>query len=374
MPPLARRNLFHDKVRLAVTLTGIAFSVVLMAVQWGLFRGFSTSTSGLIDHSGADLWITARDTAYIDQAVAFNEQKYYKVLATPGVAVAVKYIERWSEWKEPNGRTESVAIVGCDPDVPLGRPWNMSAGDVLELKQPNSVIIDRIYTGKLDAPAIGSRAEINGYRARVVGFTQGIRSFTTAPYVFTTFKNALDYANFADDETNFVLVKAAPGVDIKTLQAALQARLPDNDVYTTAEFSAMTRRYWMFTTGAGVAVLMAAVLGLIVGIAVVAQTIYATTMDHIREYGTLKAMGAPNRYVLGVILQQAAFAAAMGYAIGMVVSLFVVHAAARGGANIMLSWQTAVGLFFLTVAMCAIAAVVSVNKILSLDPAMVFKA
>jgi putative ABC transport system permease protein len=153
----------------------------------------------------------------------------------------------------------------------------------------------------------------------------------------------------------------------------LQSRLPDNDVYQTAEFSAMTRHYWMFTTGAGVAVLMAAVLGLIVGIAVVAQTIYATTMDHIREYGTLKAMGAPNSYVLGVIMTQAALAAVMGYAIGMAVSLFVVRGGETGGAYILLNWQTAVGLLFLTLAMCITAAIVSVNKILSLDPAMVFK-
>lgn len=373
MPPLARRNLFHDRVRLFVTLTGIAFSVVLMAIQWGLFRGFSTSTTSVIDYSGADIWVTARNTAYLEQALPFNERKYYQVLATPGVAAATKYIVHWAVWKQPNGHSESVAIVGCDPNQKLGTPWNLVAGDTEQLKQPNSVIVDRIYETKLGASTIGSQAEVNEYRARVVGFTHGIHAFTTSPYVFTTFKNALDYVNFRGDQMNFVLVKAAPEVDVKKLKADLQARLPDNDVYLTSEFSAMTRHYWMFTTGAGVAVLMAAVLGLIVGVAVVAQTIYATTMDHIREYGTLKAMGAPNGYVLGVIMTQAALAAVMGYAIGMLISVFVVHGGATGGAYILLSWQTAVGLLFLTVAMCITAALVSVNKILSLDPAMVFK-
>ena len=373
MPPLARRNLFHDKVRLFVTLTGIAFSVVLMVVQWGLFQGFSTSTSSIIDNSGADLWVTAKNVAYIDQAIAFNERKYYQVLATPGVAQAAKYISRWSVWKEPNGRSESVDIVGFNPDIPLGGPWDMVAGDRQEVKRPNGVIIDKIYADKLAATHLEDHSEIAGFRARVVGFTNGIRAFTTAPYVFTTFKNAQDYTGFDADQTNFVLVKAAPGVDINKLKADLKARLPDNDVFETAEFSAMTRHYWMFTTGAGVAVLMAAVLGLVVGVAVVAQTIYATTMDHIREYGTLKAMGAPNRYVLGVIMTQAALAAAMGYVIGMSISVFVVHGAAKGGANIMLTWQTAVMMLFLTIFMCMTAAVVSVNKIFSLDPVMVFK-
>ncbi len=373
MPPLARRNLFHDRIRLVVTLTGIAFSVVLMVVQWGLFEGFSTSTTSIIDRSHADLWIAAKNTAYLEQAIPFNERKYYQVLATPGVDKAIKYLVRWSIWKQPGGRAESVAIVGCDPDALMGGPFNLVAGDAQQLKQPNAIIIDRIYADKLDAHQIGDMVEINGNRARVVGFTEGIRAFTTSPYVFTTFKRALDYTGIADDQTNFILVKAAPGVDVKQLKAELQRRLPDNEIFETAEFSGSTRHYWMFTTGAGIAVLMAAGLGLIVGIAVVAQTIYATTMDHIREYGTLKAMGAPNSYVLGVIMQQAAIAAVMGYAIGMIVSLFVVHGASQGGANILLTWQTAVGLFFLTVAMCTTAAVVSVKKILSLDPAIVFK-
>lgn len=373
MPLLARRNLFHDRIRLLVTLTGIAFSVVLMAVQWGLFRGFATSTTGIIDHSQADFWITAKNTTYLEQAMPFNERKYYQVLATPGVGQAIKYIVRWSYWKEANGHSEAIAVVGCDPDASLGGPYNVVAGDAQQLKQPNAVIIDRMYAEKLGVHAIGDMVEVNQYRAKVVGFTNGIRAFTTSPYVFTTFKRAQDFTVIDPDQVIFVLVKAAPGADIKKLKAELQRRLPDNDVFETSEFSASTRNYWMFTTGAGIAVLMAAALGLVVGIAVVAQTIYATTMDHIREYGTLKAMGAPNSYVLGVIMQQAVIAAAMGYAIGMAVSIFVVHGAAKGGANILLSWQTACGLFVMTVLMCVIAAVVSVKKILSLDPAMVFK-
>lgn len=373
MPPLARRNLFHDKIRLAVTLTGIAFSVVLMVVESGLFQGFSTTTSSLIDHSNADIWIAARSTAYIDQAATFNERKYYQALATPGVERAQKYIARWTVWKAPSGRTESIQVIGIDPDSAMGLPWNLVAGDVLQLKQPDAIIVDEIYKQKLSVNQIGDRFEINNFRAKVVGFTSGLRAFTTAPYVFTTFKNAQDFTNIPEDQTNFVLVKAAPGANIAALQAELQKRLPENAVYTRKEFSDLTRHYWMFTTGAGVAVLMAAVLGLIVGIAVVAQTIYATTMDHIREYGTLKAMGAPNSYVFGVIITQAAIAAVIGYAIGMIVSVFVVRGGVMGGAAILLNWQTVVGMFFLTLAMCMCAAFVSVNKIMTLDPAMVFK-
>src|SRR5215467_14486793 len=121
---LAWRNLVHDKVRFLVTLTGIVFAVVLIVVQLGLFIGFTTTTSSLIDRSGADLWITAARVPYIEQGVAFSERKLYPVLGTPGVARATKYITRFSQWQRPDGRQESVQIVGFDPSQPLGGPWN----------------------------------------------------------------------------------------------------------------------------------------------------------------------------------------------------------------------------------------------------------
>jgi putative ABC transport system permease protein len=384
MPPLARRNLFHDKIRLAVTLTGITFAVVLVVVELGLFLGFSTTTSSLIDRSGADLWIASKRVPYIEQGAPFSERKLYQVRATPGVASAEKYIARFAGWKRPDGGHESVQIVGVNFDQTdavraghsgklMGGPWNITAGTVADLNTPDAVLVDDLYWKKLGITHVGEVFEINGYRARVVGTTHGIRSFTTSPYIFTTFKNAQDFTNLNEDQTVFILVRALPGANIPQLQSDLQHRLRDVDVLTTKRFSDMTRSYWMFTTGAGVAVLLAALLGLVVGIVVVTQTIYATTMDHLREYGTLKAIGAPNSYVYRVILQQAGMSAFMGYALGITVSIFVVRGAEHGGAAILLPWQMAVFIFGLTVLMCGIAAVVSINKVTHLDPALVFR-
>jgi putative ABC transport system permease protein len=374
MPPLAERNLFHDKVRLTVTLTGIVFSVVLIVVQLGLFFGFTTATSNLIDHSGADLWITSKNVPYVEQGVAFSERKLNQVRAVEGVADAQKIIAHWTQWKRHDGGQESVQIVGMNVDDPLERPWNLVAGRVEDLKSPDAVILDELYKQKLGVTAVGEVFEIGGYRARVVGFTRGIRSFTTSPYVFTSFKNAQDFTGMRQDQTLFILVKVAPGASVDAVRQALVERVKDVDVFRTAQFSRMTTFYWMFTTGAGVAVLIAAGLGLVVGFVVVAQTIYATTMDHIREFGTLKAMGAPNSYVYKVIMKQAAISAVIGYLLGMLVSVFVVHGSEKGGAAILLPLPMAVGMFFVTLAMCVGAALVSINKVTRLDPAMVFKA
>jgi putative ABC transport system permease protein len=373
MRTLAWRNLVHDKVRLAVTVTGIVFAVVLIIVQLGLFLGFTTATSTVIDHSGAALWITAPRVPYIEQAVPFTERKLATVLATPGVQTASKYIVRFTQWKRPDGRQESVQIVGVELASGLGLPWNLVEGTLADLRTPDAVFVDEIYREKLGVDRIGQIVEIRGRRARVAGFTRGIRAFTTSPYVFTTFKNALDYTDMREDQTLYILVKAMSGTNIGQLRESLRSRLHDADVVTNGEFSRMTQVYWMFSTGAGIAVLLAAVLGLVVGVVVVAQTIYATTVDHIREYGTLKAMGATNRYLYGVIILQAVISAFIGYGFGMIVSIFVVRGSEQGGAAILLPTPMAVAMLGVTLAMCVGAAIVSINKVTRLDPAMVFK-
>jgi putative ABC transport system permease protein len=373
MPDLASRNLFHDKVRLIVTLTGIIFAVVLVAIQTGLFIGFSTTTSNLIDNSHADLWVMSKGVRYIDVGTPFPERKLYQVRSVPGIERAEKYIVFFTLWKKPDGGEENVEIVGFDPDNGFGGPWNLVQGSIHDVKPENNIIVDRFYTKKLDVERPGQIFEMLGHRARVVGFTSGIRTFTTSPLVFTSYKNALDFTGIPVDRTMFVLVKAKPGVPLDQLRRAILARVDAVDVYTTPEFSANTSNYWMFGTGAGVTVLIAAGLGLIVGIVVVAQTIYAATIDHIREYGTLKAMGATNGYIYRIILKQSLISALIGYAAGMSIALVVIRISQGGGPAIILPNTVKAGLFLLTLFMCTSAAIVSIRKVTSIDPAMVFK-
>ena len=375
MALLARRNLFHDRIRFAVTLTGIVFALVLIVIQFGLFLGFATTTSNNIDHSNADLWIVFHGVTYFDTGRMFSERKFYEVLATPGVQQAEKYIQNFANWKKPDGGMENIQVIGFHPGSGLGEPWNLVAGDVLDVKQEDGVIIDELYKEKLGVSKIGDRVEIGDHRARVVGFTRGIRSFTTSPFVYTSFKNSLDYTRpeAREDQLAYILVKAAPGVSPEQLKRDLRARVTDVDIYTRDEFSRRTRFYWMFTTGAGLAVLTAALMGLVVGIAVVAQTIYAATMDHIREYGTLKAMGATNGYLYRVLIEQAVWSAVLGYGLAMLISHFIVQASEKGGALILMPLSMKFGMLFLAVLMCITAALVSINKVTRIDPAMVFR-
>src|SRR5262249_54483250 len=160
----------------------------------GLFLGFTTTTSSVIDRSNADLWITGARVPYIEMGVPFSERKLSTVLATPGVAQATKTILRFSQWQRHDGRQDSVHVLGFDHDRCLGGAGSVVEGCVAAVKLADNVMIDELYRDKLGVSRVGETFEIRGRRARVAGFTRGIRSFTTAPYVFTSFKSAQDFA------------------------------------------------------------------------------------------------------------------------------------------------------------------------------------
>jgi putative ABC transport system permease protein len=370
---LALRNLVHDRIRLMVTLVGIVFAVALMNVEIAIFLGFARTTSSLVDHAGADLWVMAEGTRNVDQAVAIPEQDYYQALATPGVAQAAKLNVEFAELRRPDGGSESVLVVGLDPNNLLIRPWDVVKGDIRSLRYPNTIMIDEFYRDKLGISRLGQAVEIAGHRAQVVGFTRGIRSFTQSPYVFASTRTALDYSRIRSDQTKYVLVKLKPGADPAAVTARLHAVMPDTEILSAGAFGNRTQVYWMFTTGAGLALLVAAFMGLAVGAVVISQTLYATTIDHIAEFGTLRAIGATNHYLHAVIIRQALMSGVWGYVVGLAISLGAVNTAQDGGPAMILPISVILIMFLVTMLMCVGAAVISINRVTRIDPSAVFK-
>lgn len=370
---LAWRNLVHDRARFIVTMVGVSVAVILIAVQIGLFFGFTATTTAIIDHSRADLWIAVKGLRNFEITMPQQERHRFTVLAVPGVERAENLLVFFAPWHKPQGGYESVLVIGFDPDGGLMGPWNVVAGDPGDLRQADSVMIDDLNREKLGMVAGQMAAEVSNRRVRVVGFTHGLRSFTTSPYVFASFRNAIKYDELTDDETNYVVVKLTPDADVEQVRAEIKSRLPNMDVLTRQEFSDLTSHYWMFTTGAGAAVLVSAILGLLIGMVIVAQVLYATTIDHLTEFATLRAMGAPQSFILRIIGWQATISAVLGHLIGISVAMMIARSSENGTALIIVSPTMAVWLFLVTYLMCGAAALVSVRKVLSIDPAMVFQ-
>jgi putative ABC transport system permease protein len=367
---LAIRNLFHDRARFFVTLVGILFAVVLVSVQLGFYLGARQMIVGTVEHAKADIWIAGYGVSSFEQAPLLHGRERFAALSVPGVESATPLIVSFSEWRKPDSSTTNVVIIGSDQGEGSLEPWNVVEG--AETKSPDGVALDRTYAGVLGVSGLGAIGEIEGKRVRVDAMTDGIRSFTTSPYIFTSLNNARTLLSMPTDQATFYLVKAAPGVDVEAVKRGLIAKLPNASIFTKAEFLQRNLDYWLFGTGAGVALLGGAMLGLVIGTVVVAQTLYSSTKDHLIEFATLRALGSSSGYIYKVILAQAGASAIIGYALGVAVSLVVVRFSGQTAMPLLFTPPLAAFLFAVTVFMCAISAISSIFKVTRIDPAMVF--
>jgi putative ABC transport system permease protein len=373
---IAWRNLVHDRMRFAVTLTGIAFSTLLMGIQLGMLLNFMHTTSILVDHAGADLWITAHGVRTVDLATPIEERRRFQALKVAGVAAAEPYLLGFGFWKRTDGVRETVLMIGINPDATMGKPWNLpEEADAREMMlSPDGAIVDRLYAEKLSVGGVGELFEINDHRVRVAGFTSGIRTFTQSPYVFMSLRHAraMAFAQEADPVT-YVLVRVADGYAAEAVAAELREKLPGVDVLMADEFSQRSRNYWLFSTGAGITVISGAVLALFVGVVIAAQTLYASTMDRLPEYATIRAMGGPRSYLYAIVLKQALIGGGLGYLVGIVIALVLVYAGRDASAAPEMTWWLALGIGAVIELMCAAASIVSLNKVTAIDPVEVFR-
>jgi putative ABC transport system permease protein len=369
---LAFRNLVHDRIRLAVTLVGILFSIVLVAVQLGVFLGARKMIVGMIDHAGADLWVTTYGAKSFEEAQLLTGRERNVALAVAGVKSAVPIVVSFAEWRKPAGGSALIVLVGTDGGPNGLSPWNIKDGSAENIVAPNAVVVDRTYSDSLGVSQVGDTAQIEDGRVRVVALSEGIRSFTMAPYVFTTLNRARSLLKVPGEQATFLLVRVEPGADVEAVRADLRQRLSGADVLTHAEFRERSLDHWLYATGAGVALIGGALLGLLVGTVIVAQTLYSSTKDHLNEFATLRALGSSSGYIHKVILWQAGLSAAIGYALGMVIAMVIVMLSEHTALPIVMTPLLAVGLYALTLGMCAISALSAIMKVTRIDPAMVF--
>lgn len=369
---LAFRNMIHDRLSLLVTLVGIVFSVVLVAVQFGLYLGMERTIGAVFDQAKGDLWVVPLGTKSFDDPTLLSGREKYSVLATPGVASTEDLIVGYAGWKKPKGGTTAVLLIGTEWNKGGLKPWNIVEGRIEELSAPTAVAADRSYYRDLGIDGLDGTAELNNAKVRVAVVTNGIRSFTTQPYIFMGIDRARMLLDAAAEQATYTLVRIAPDAKLESVRADLRQRLPDTEVLTHEEFRRRSINYWIYETGAGSALIAGSILGLIVGIVIVAQTLYAKTKDHINEFATLRALGASAGYIHKVILVQAMISALVGYVLGLALALLIVWAAHDTTLVVVMTPALAATLLALTIGMCALAALSAIFKVTRIDPAGVF--
>jgi putative ABC transport system permease protein len=301
----ALKTLLADRGKLLTGLAGVMFSLVLVSVQGGLYLGLMRKASVLIDHCSADIWVGHARIENVDLAREIPELWLNRLRGIAGVASVRPYIVGKGTASLADGHMEDVWIIGSDPGSMLGAAWDFVEGSKDELKRPDGVSFDEVDASKLGHPHVGDWLEVNGHRARIVARTRGITGFITMPYLFTTFETARRMAHVTPGACSFFLLKLQPGEEPDRVLTAVRHRVPQAAVYTPEQFARISQDYWMKRTGIGISFGASTALGLLVGLMMVGQSLYALALDHLDEYATLKALGAEDRHVCGVIVLQA---------------------------------------------------------------------
>ncbi|MGH9667403.1 MAG: ABC transporter permease, partial [Bryobacteraceae bacterium] len=334
---------------------------------------FLHAASKIIDTTDSDIWIVARGVSCFEFPAPIERRVVEIAHSAAGVESASPICTRLVEFRKPDGSHQAVVLIGADPNAGARFPTPRLAGRSRAL-EPEGLLVDKSNLQLLDIARFPLDVEVNERRAKVIGETSGFSSFLGSPYVFASYEDGAQYIDLPSDETTFVILRLRPEANAAKVKEALKTRLRNVDVWTRAEFSRKARQYWISQTGAGGAILIAALLGFFVGLAIVSQSIYATTMENLEEFATLKAMGANNRLVMGVVVTEALICGAAGYALGIIAAIPLENAAAAAIPWLSTPWWIPVTVILPTLAMCILASLVSVRKALGVEPGRVFRA
>lgn len=374
MVDLGLKTLLHDKVRFLITVSGVAFAVTLVLVQVGLFVGLLDNSTITIRKLDADLWITSKNSPNLDFVHQFPESNLYRARSVKGVERADNLILSFMQVSLPTGAEETTIVYAMEDFRRWGVPWKITSGNLDDLKRGAFVMFDESASKRFGKFEVGDYREVNRQRLKVIGKTSEAKSFTTTPLAFMDFRRAQELQpELLGGNTSYIVVKLAAGADVAAVKADLAKRLPYNDVFTSKEWAERSRGYWIENTGLGFNAFLTVFLGCLVGVVVVAQTLYTSTMEHLKEFGTVKAIGGSNLDIYRMLGKQATVAAIIGFVLGYVPAQFLKPVIASAGLKLIIAPELTLVVLLGTVVLCLASALVSFRKVAGIDPALVFR-
>ncbi len=375
---IALKILTGDRSKCLAIVFGVTFASLLMAHQVSIFCGvMERTTSPIRDVQDADVWVMDPRVRYVEEAPALADGFLARVRGVDGVAWAMPYYLGMVQARLPGGAARQLALLGVDDATLTGSPQQMVLGDVAGLRRPDGILLDESgyhYLWPGEPLRLGRTLEISERRAIVVGICKTATRFQTVPTAYCRFSLARRFAPPARNHMSFILVKVRSGRDVAQVCRALSERT-GLQALSKAEFRSLAIRYYLETTAIPMNFAITVSLGFIVGIAVSGQTFYLFTIENLRQFGALKAMGVSNLRLVGMILLQALVVGALGYGLGMgLTALFfeftqdMTHL--RG---LFLPWEVMVGTAGAVLVIVVVASLVSIRRVLVLEPAIVFR-
>jgi putative ABC transport system permease protein len=392
---VAIKMLTGDRAKFVGIVIGLTFAALLVTQQGSIFCGIMLRTAAQItDISGADLWIMDVNVRYIDDVKPMILDNLYRVRGADGVLWAVPLYKGAAQAKVTfndrvtsarNDVIETVILLGLDDVSLVGVPRHLYAGSAIDLWRPDGIIVNKVglkklFPGQEGESAtdeelrwfLGRRLEMNDHQAVIVGICETTRTFQSQPVVYTTYSRALNFTPQPRMPLTYILAKAKPGRDPEEVAQNIRIRT-GLKAKTSEEFKWMTMNYYLLNTGIPINLGATTLLGFIVGTVIAGQTFYNFTIENLKQFGTLKAMGLTNERLVAMILVQAAAVGMLGYCLGVglagVFGLLTRHTEL----SFYTPWQLLPITGVAVVLICMFTSILCLRRVVRLEPAIVFR-
>ena len=388
---VALKMLTGDRAKYIGIIFGLTIASFLITQQLAIFCGLMTRTFGFLsDTSQPDIWVIDSKVQFVDDIKPLQDTKLYRTRGIEGVEWAVPMYKGMIKARLENGNFQTCNVIGLDDATLIGGPPEMIAGTLADLRRSESVIVDEVgandklakvptdaagnpIKGAKPIPLkVGDTLELNDKRAVVVGICRVTRTFQSQPVVYTTYNRAVRFAPQERKLLSFVLVKTRAGADKAEVAKRITAAT-GLGAYSHDEFINKTVWYFMKYTGIPINFAISVFLGFIVGLAIAALLFYQFTHENIRHFGALKAMGSGNVQLLKMILLQSTLVGCIGYGLGVGGAAIMGKLGGNSELAFYMPWQlmavTAAAILFIVL----LSALISIVKVIRLEPAIVFK-
>lgn len=385
MNHIALKMFMGDKGKYLGIVMGLTFASLIMTQQPAIFLGLMTRTFSFISDVGLpDIWVMDSKVQFVDDIKPLQDTELYRVRGISGVEWAMPMYKGLLKARLANGTFQTCIVVGLDDATLIGGPPVMLEGKIEDLRRSDGVIVDVDGAkDKLAKPSptpggkpipikVGDDLELNDRRAIVVGIAKVTRTFQAQPVVYTTYSRAKSYAPRERKLLSFVLVKARKGQDLGELTRRIR-NSTGLAAYTNQEFKDLTYKYFIKNTGIPINFGISVTLGFIVGAAIAGQTFYNFTLENLRQFGVLKAMGTSNWVLLRMIMLQAILVGSIGYGMGVGLTALFGYSMRNTILAFKFPWQLLIFSGAGVSLICIFAALISILKVIRLEPAIVFK-
>lgn len=376
---VALRMLTGDRAKYLGLIFTIAFASFLLANQMSIFAGVvKRAASQIIDVVDADIWIMDPATEYFDEIKPLKDTDLLRIRGVEGVSWAVKLFKGMPRASAADGKFRTVIMLGLDDASLVGVPHGrMRVGELDRLREPDAIVMD--YAGYRHfwpegELRLGQVMEMNDHRVRLVGIADASAPFTTFPVVYAKYSDAIRLVGRERSQMSFVLAKAGAGEAAQAVARRISERT-GLKALTGDQFAWETMRYYLRNTGIPINFGITIGIALVVGIVVMGQTFYLFTIENLKQFAALKAIGVADRTLVSMILLQALVVGSIGYALGMGLcsAFFEITLRNLPTRGLILFPEVWAGVGVIVLIIVTLASLLSLRRVLVLEPAVVFR-